>query len=67
MSMRAVVFLEPGSFAVEKVPDPLVDPRDVLVRLQAVGICGMDLHVLDGEFAPTVFPLISWPRNVRIG
>lgn len=28
------------------------------MRVEAVGICGTDLHVLDGEFAPTVFPLI---------
>ncbi len=30
----------------------------MVVRVQAVGICGTDLHVLDGEFAPTVFPII---------
>ena len=30
----------------------------MLVRVEAVGLCGTDLHVLDGEFAPTVFPII---------
>jgi 2-desacetyl-2-hydroxyethyl bacteriochlorophyllide A dehydrogenase len=30
----------------------------VVVRVEAVGICGTDVHVLDGEFAPTVFPII---------
>ncbi len=56
--MRAIVFAGPGEFSLEDVPDPAVGPRDVLVRVEAVGICGTDLHVLDGEFAPTVFPII---------
>lgn len=56
--MRAIVFAEPGTFSLEEVPEPTVGPRDVLVRVEAVGLCGTDLHVLDGEFAPTVFPII---------
>lgn len=55
--MRAIVFSKPGSFDLEEVPDPVVGPRDVLVRVAAVGICGTDLHVLEGEFEPTVFPI----------
>lgn len=56
--MRAIVFAEPGKFSLEEVPDPVPGPRDVLVRVEAVGICGTDIHVLEGEFEPTVFPLI---------
>lgn len=56
--MRAIVFSQPGSFALQEVPDPDVGPRDVLVRVEAVGICGTDVHVLAGEFEPTVFPII---------
>jgi 2-desacetyl-2-hydroxyethyl bacteriochlorophyllide A dehydrogenase len=56
--MRAIVFAEPGRWSLEEVPEPDVGPHDVLVRVEAVGICGTDLHVLDGEFAPTVFPII---------
>jgi 2-desacetyl-2-hydroxyethyl bacteriochlorophyllide A dehydrogenase len=56
--MRAIVFSEPGSFSLQEVPDPTPGPREVLVRVQAVGICGTDIHVLEGEFEPTVFPLI---------
>jgi 2-desacetyl-2-hydroxyethyl bacteriochlorophyllide A dehydrogenase len=56
--MRAIVFSKPGSFALEEVDEPAVGPRDVLVRVQAVGLCGTDLHVLQGEFEPTVFPII---------
>jgi len=56
--MRAVVFGRPGELHVEERPDPVPGPREVVVRVEAVGICGTDVHVLDGEFAPTVFPIV---------
>ena len=57
-AVRAVVFHEPGRFSVDEVPDPVAGPRQVVVRVEAVGICGTDVHVLDGEFAPTRYPII---------
>ena len=56
--MRAIVFAEPRSWSLEEVPDPVPGPREVLVRVEAVGLCGTDIHVLDGEFAPTRYPII---------
>ena len=56
--MRAIVFSGPCQFSLKEVPDPAPGPREVVVRVEAVGICGTDIHVLDGEFAPTVFPII---------
>ncbi|WP_152364809.1 zinc-dependent alcohol dehydrogenase family protein [Microlunatus speluncae] len=55
--MRAIVFTGPGRFELADVPDPKPGPREVVVRVVAVGICGTDVHVLDGEFEPTVFPI----------
>lgn len=56
--MQAIVFAGPGEYSLEEVPDPVPGPREVLVRVAAVGLCGTDLHVLEGEFEPTVFPII---------
>ncbi|MEQ4206674.1 zinc-dependent alcohol dehydrogenase family protein [Actinopolymorpha sp. B9G3] len=52
--MKAAVISEPGKVSVESVPDPSPGPRDVVVAVAGCGICGTDLHILDGEFAPTL-------------
>lgn len=52
--MRALVFHGPGQKALEEVPDPkILDDGDVIVRIDAVTICGTDLHILKGD-VPTV-------------
>lgn len=56
--MRALVVSEPGQYSVERVEDPAPGPREVVVAPAAVGVCGTDLHILDGEFAPTPYPII---------
>src|SRR4051812_41089174 len=54
--MRALVFDGPGRRAWREVPDPAVqDPQDVVVHVDAVTICGTDLHILKGD-VPTVEP-----------
>ena len=46
-SMRAVRFLGEGTLAVEEVPIPQVEKLDdVLLEVEAAGICGTDLHIL---------------------
>ena len=55
--MKAAVVVTPGTIAIEEVPDPTPGPADVVVRPAAVGICGTDLHIMDGEFAPA-FPIV---------
>jgi len=48
--MRAIVYHGPGKKAWEEVPDPvLVDETDAIVRVDAVTICGTDLHILKGD------------------
>ncbi len=43
--MKAVYLTAPGCFATREVPDPEPGgPGDVLLQMQAVGVCGSDLH-----------------------
>ncbi|MCM2417728.1 zinc-dependent alcohol dehydrogenase family protein [Streptomyces sp. RKAG293] len=54
--MKAFVFHGPGQSAWKDVPDPgIQDPDDVIVRVDAVTICGTDLHILKGD-VPEVPP-----------
>jgi 2-desacetyl-2-hydroxyethyl bacteriochlorophyllide A dehydrogenase len=52
--MRAAIVEAVGKVSVTTVPDPAPGPRDVVVRVASCGICGTDLHILQGEFAPTL-------------
>ncbi|MER3438262.1 MAG: alcohol dehydrogenase, partial [Chloroflexota bacterium] len=56
--MRAIVVEQPGKFSMQTVPDPTPGPGEVLVNVGACGICGTDLHIIDGEFPPTRYPII---------
>src|ERR1700722_18655581 len=48
--MRAIVYHGPGRKAWEEVPDPvIIDDTDAIVRVDAVTICGTDLHILKGD------------------
>jgi len=48
--MKAIVYHGPGLKAWEEVPKPtIVDSTDVIVRVDAVTICGTDLHILKGD------------------
>ncbi|GAA1931714.1 zinc-dependent alcohol dehydrogenase family protein [Streptantibioticus ferralitis] len=56
--MRALVIETPGHFGVTTVADPAPGPGQVVVAPAAVGICGTDVHIVQGEFAPTPYPII---------
>jgi len=48
--MRAVVYHGPGRKAWEEVPMPVIlQDTDAIVRVDAVTICGTDLHILKGD------------------
>lgn len=56
--MRAAQIEKPGSIVVADAPDPHPGAGEVLVAVEACGVCGTDLHIADGEFAPTPYPII---------
>ncbi|GAA2744097.1 zinc-dependent alcohol dehydrogenase family protein [Kitasatospora cinereorecta] len=48
--MKALTYHGPGRRTWGEVPDPVVrDPEDAIVRVDAVTICGTDLHILGGD------------------
>ena len=56
--MRAVIIDTPGIIRVDNVPDPTPRPDEVLVRVGACGICGTDLHIIDGDSPLARYPII---------
>lgn len=56
--MKAVVFEGIGKLSVTDMPDPTPGDGDVVIEVAAVGICGTDVHLLDGDFEGATFPLI---------
>ncbi|MFI7575821.1 zinc-dependent alcohol dehydrogenase family protein [Micromonospora sp. NPDC049497] len=54
--MKALVYDGPGNRSWTDVPRPtIVSPRDAVIRVDAVTICGTDLHILGGD-VPEVQP-----------
>lgn len=47
--MKAAVLEDVQKMVVREVPDPELSPREVLIRVQAVGVCGTDLHLFQGH------------------
>ncbi|MEO6471539.1 MAG: zinc-dependent alcohol dehydrogenase family protein [Aeromicrobium sp.] len=48
--MKALIYEGPGSPTWKEVPDPaILDPEDAIIRVDAVTICGTDLHILKGD------------------
>jgi alcohol dehydrogenase len=48
--MRALVYHGPGQRGWDTVADPtIIDPTDIVVRIDTSTICGSDLHILKGD------------------
>ncbi len=56
--MKALVLKEYNRFAFEDVPVPHVGAEDVLIRVKACGICGSDVHGMDGSTGRRIPPVI---------
>src|SRR5438128_1442415 len=56
--MRAVIIDAPTSMQVGNVPDPTPRSDELLIRVEACGICGTDLHIIDGESPLARYPVV---------
>jgi 2-desacetyl-2-hydroxyethyl bacteriochlorophyllide A dehydrogenase len=56
--MKALVLEEYNKLVYKDVPDPVVSDNEVLVKVMACGICGSDIHGLDGSTGRRIPPII---------
>ena len=56
--MQAVVIESPGEVSVGEVPDPAPAPNQIVVAVRSCGICGTDLHLVDGDYEAARYPLV---------
>jgi L-iditol 2-dehydrogenase len=68
--MRAVVLTGPNAHEIRAVATPRPGPLEVLCKVDAVAICGTDLHIYEGKFPgrwPKGYPFIpghEWSGTV---
>src|SRR4051794_19971213 len=65
--MRTMVLTEVGSpLALETRPDPLPNPGEIRVRVEACAVCRTDLHVVDGDLPDPKLPIIPGHEIVGV-
>ena len=56
--MKALVLTEYNRFEYQEVPQPQPGEGEVLIRVRACGICGSDVHGMDGSTGRRIPPII---------
>ena len=54
--MKAAVFVGRGRMELQQIARPAPGPGQVLLRVEACGVCGTDNHIYEGELTDGVFP-----------
>ena len=56
--MKALVLEQTNHLVYKDVPRPSIGPEDVLIQIKACGICGSDIHGMDGSTGRRIPPVI---------
>ena len=56
--MKALVLTEYKNLELQDFPKPEVSDHEVLIQVEAVGICGSDIHGYDGSTGRRIPPLV---------
>ena len=57
-TMKALLLKEYGEFIYQEVPEPKIREDEVLIEVRACGICGSDVHGMDGSTGRRRPPII---------
>src|SRR2546430_9534582 len=58
VTMKGLLLKKYMELEVAELPKPEIGPNDVLVRVRVCGICGSDVHGLDGSTGRRIPPLV---------
>lgn len=64
--MKALVYTDTLELQYRDEPDPVPAPGEALIKLEAIGICGSDMHAYHGHDARRVPPLILGHEAVGV-
>jgi L-iditol 2-dehydrogenase len=56
--MRALELVEYNRFEIAELPIPVIANDEILVRVKACGICGSDVHGMDGSTGRRIPPIV---------
>jgi L-iditol 2-dehydrogenase len=56
--MKALLLTQYNHFEYTDVPEPRIGPDEVLIQVKACGICGSDVHGMDGRSGRRIPPII---------
>lgn len=58
--MRQAVMVSPGIIEFNEIPKPeSLGAREVMLKIERIGVCGSDIHVFHGEHPATPYPVVQ--------
>ena len=58
--MRQAIMISPGIIEYREIPKPeRLGDKDVLLKIERIGVCGSDVHVFHGEHPATPYPVVQ--------
>ena len=63
--MKSLIVVEPGSARVEEQPVPKCAANEILIRVDASGVCGTDVHIFRGEYLGS-YPIVPGHESAGV-
>jgi L-iditol 2-dehydrogenase len=57
--MKQAIMVNPGRIEIRQTTVPQPGPRQVLLRIHCIGVCGSDIHVYHGKHPYTSYPVVQ--------